>query len=191
MLLNCGAGEDSWVSWTARRSNQSILKEINSENSLEGLMLKLQYLATWCEEPTHWKRPWCWERSRARGEEGDRGWDRWHHWLNGHESEQTLRDGEGYRSLVYYGLWSHRIGHAFELGFCINPFYRPEKLLKVPQSITGRTRGPIQEVWPLVSGFLYMLRPALDHMGVSLLSQKIGREVRAQDWPVLDQRNLI
>ena len=40
MLLNCGAGE---VPWTARRSNQSILKEINPESSLEGLMLKLQY----------------------------------------------------------------------------------------------------------------------------------------------------
>ena len=40
MLLNCGFGEDSWVPWTAR-SNQSILKEINPENSLEGLMLKL------------------------------------------------------------------------------------------------------------------------------------------------------
>ena len=40
MLLNCGVGENPW---TARRSNQSILKEINSEYSLEGLMLKLQY----------------------------------------------------------------------------------------------------------------------------------------------------
>ena len=39
MLLNCGIGEDSW---TARRSNQSILKEINPEYSLEGLMLKLK-----------------------------------------------------------------------------------------------------------------------------------------------------
>ena len=40
MLLNCGVGEDLRVPWTARRSNQSILKEINSEYSLEGLMLK-------------------------------------------------------------------------------------------------------------------------------------------------------
>ena len=41
MLLNCGVGEDSWESlWTARRSNQSILKEISSRCSLEGLMLK-------------------------------------------------------------------------------------------------------------------------------------------------------
>ena len=45
MLLNCGVGEDSRVPWTARRSNQSILKEVNPEHSLEGLMvkLKLQY----------------------------------------------------------------------------------------------------------------------------------------------------
>ena len=43
MLLNCGIGEDLRVPWTARRSNQSILKEISPEYSLEGLMLKLQY----------------------------------------------------------------------------------------------------------------------------------------------------
>ena len=44
MLLNCGVGEDSWESLgTARRSNQSILKEINPDYSLEGLMVKLQY----------------------------------------------------------------------------------------------------------------------------------------------------
>ena len=46
------------VPWTARRSNQSILKEISPGISLEGMMLKLklQYLATSCEELTHWKR---------------------------------------------------------------------------------------------------------------------------------------
>ena len=43
MLSNCGAGENSWVPWRARSSNQSILKDINPEYSLEGLMLKLQY----------------------------------------------------------------------------------------------------------------------------------------------------
>ena len=46
MLLNCGVGEDLRVPWTARRSNQSVLKEISPGYSLEGLMLKLklQYL---------------------------------------------------------------------------------------------------------------------------------------------------
>ena len=50
-----------------------------SEYSLEGLMLKqkLQYLATWCEELTHWKRPWCWERLKAGGEGDDWGWEGW------------------------------------------------------------------------------------------------------------------
>ena len=43
MLFNCGAGEDSWVPWPARRSNQSILKKISPEYSLEGLMLKLKH----------------------------------------------------------------------------------------------------------------------------------------------------
>ena len=67
------------IPWMVRRSNQSILKEISPEYSLEGLMLKLNsnILATWCEELTHWERPWCWERLKA-GEEGDdRGWDGW------------------------------------------------------------------------------------------------------------------
>ena len=41
IILNCGVGEDLRVPWTARRSNQSILKEISPECSLEGLMLKL------------------------------------------------------------------------------------------------------------------------------------------------------
>ena len=42
MFLKCGIGEDSWESWTARRSNQSILKEISPGCSLEGLTLKLK-----------------------------------------------------------------------------------------------------------------------------------------------------
>ena len=46
--------------------------------SLEGLMLKLklQYLATWCKELTHWKGPWCWARLKT-GEGDDREWDGW------------------------------------------------------------------------------------------------------------------
>ena len=66
------------VPWTARRSYQSILKEISPEYSLEGLKLKpkLQYFGTWCKELTHWKRPWCWERLKA-GDGNDRGRDGW------------------------------------------------------------------------------------------------------------------
>ena len=64
---------------TAKRSNQSILKETSPECSLEGLMLKLklQYFGTSCEELTHWKRPWWWEGLGAGGEGDERGWDGW------------------------------------------------------------------------------------------------------------------
>ena len=67
------------VPWTARRSNQSILKEISPDYSFKDWCWNLNSntLATWCEELTHLKRPWCWERLKA-GEEGDDGgWDGW------------------------------------------------------------------------------------------------------------------
>ena len=76
------------VPWTARRSNQSILKEISPEYSLEGLTLKVkfQHFGPWCEELTYLKRPWGWERLKAGGnrttEDEMAGW---HHWLNGQE----------------------------------------------------------------------------------------------------------
>ena len=60
------------VPWSARRSNQSILKEISPNYSLEGLMLKLK-LQYFGKEMTRWKRPWCWERLKAGGEGDDRG----------------------------------------------------------------------------------------------------------------------
>ena len=65
--------------WTARRSNQSILRR-----SVLGVHWKdwcwswnSNILTTWCKELTHWKRPWCWERLKAGGEGDDRGWDVW------------------------------------------------------------------------------------------------------------------
>ena len=55
------------VPWTARRSNQSILKEISPEFHWKDWCWSWSSntLVTWCEEPTHWKRPWCWERLRV------------------------------------------------------------------------------------------------------------------------------
>ena len=78
MLLNCGVGEDSWESLELqKRSYQSILKEISPEWRDWCWSWNSNALATWCDEPTHWKRPLCWERLRA-GEEGDsKGWDSW------------------------------------------------------------------------------------------------------------------
>ena len=101
--------------WTARRSNQSILKEISPENSLEGLMLKMNSntLATWCKELTHWKRPWCWERLKAGGEGDDRGWDGWMAsptqwtwvWVNSRSWWWTGKSG------VLQSMWLQRVGH--------------------------------------------------------------------------------
>ena len=107
------------VPWTARRSNQSILKEISLGCSLEGLMMKLkpQYLATSCEELTHWKRRWCWERLKA-GEGDDRGWDSWMAlpiqwtwvWLDCRSWWWTGRPG----MLRFMGL--QRVGHDWATG---------------------------------------------------------------------------
>ena len=78
---------------------------------LEGLILKLKLntLATWCEELTHWKRPWCWERLKVGGE----GMTEdeivgWHHWLSGHEFVQTPGDSEGQGSLACCSPWGHK-----------------------------------------------------------------------------------
>ena len=103
------------VPWAARRSNQSILKGISPEYSLEGLMLKLklQTLVTWWEELTHWKRSWCWERLKAGGEGDDRGWDGWMAsltqwtwvWVNYRSCWWTGRPG------VLQSMELQRVGH--------------------------------------------------------------------------------
>ena len=87
------------------------LKEINPEYSLEGLMLrlKLQYFGHPMWRVDSLEIPWCWERLKAKGEEGCRGWDGWmHQWLHRHEFEQTLGDSEGQGSLVCCSPWSRK-----------------------------------------------------------------------------------
>ena len=79
------------IPWTARRSNQSILKEISPEYSLGGLMLKLKllYFDHLMQRTDSLEKSWCWERLQVGGECDNRGWDGagWHHRLNGHEFE--------------------------------------------------------------------------------------------------------
>ena len=65
------------VSWTARRSNQSILLILNIRWKDWCWSWNSNTLAIWCEELTHWTRPWCWERLKPGGEGYDRGWDGW------------------------------------------------------------------------------------------------------------------
>ena len=60
-----------------RRSKQSILKEISPEWKDWCWSWNSNTLATWCEELTHLKRPWCWERLKVGGEGDDRGWEGW------------------------------------------------------------------------------------------------------------------
>ena len=112
MLLNCNAGEDSWESlghpW---RSNQSILKEISPEYSLEGLMLKLKlqhfghlmWRSDSLEKTLIWKRL----RQEKKGTIVDEMVG-WYHWLDGHEFEQAVGVGDGLGSMAYCSPWGRK-----------------------------------------------------------------------------------
>ena len=116
MLLNCGGEEDSWESLAFKEIQPVHPKgdqfwvfigrtDVEAENS--------NTLATWCEELTHWKRPWYWERLKAGGEGDDRGWDGWMAslnqwtwvWVNSGSWWWTGRPGE----LQF--MESKRVGH--------------------------------------------------------------------------------
>ena len=97
------------VPWTARRSNQSIVKEISPGCSLEGLMLKLKLqFWLWPPDEKNWlfgKDPyagkdWRWEKGITEDEMVG-----WYPWLNGHEFEWTLGVGDGLGSLACCSLW--------------------------------------------------------------------------------------
>jgi len=97
------------VPWTARWSNPLILKEINPECSLEGLILKLEAPTLWPLDAKNWLI--------GRDPDNGKGWRQeekgttegemvgWHHQLNGHEFEQTLGNSEGQGSLVHCSPW--------------------------------------------------------------------------------------
>ena len=102
----------------------TVLKEVSLEYSLKGLRLKLKlqyFLATWCEELTPWKRPWCWECLNAGGKGDDRGWDGWMAsltqwtwvWVGSGSWWQTGRPG------VLQSMGSQRVRHdwAIELNW--------------------------------------------------------------------------
>ena len=126
MLLNCGAGEDSWESLGLQGGQTSPFKR----RSVLGVHWKdwcwswnSNTLATSCEELTKWKRPWCWEGLGTGGEGDDRGWDGWMasltRWT---ESEWTLGVGDGQGGLACCDWWGCRVGHdwATELNWIID-----------------------------------------------------------------------
>ena len=95
------------VPWITRRSNQSILKEINPEYSLEGLMLKLkfQYFGHLIQRTDLLEKTLALGKIEGRGRRGRQRM----RWLDGiTEFEQTLGDSEGQGSLACYSLWGHK-----------------------------------------------------------------------------------
>ena len=129
------------VPWTARRSNQSILKKISPGYSLEGLMLNWNSntLATWYKEQTYLKRPWCWKRLKAGGEGDDRGWDSWmasptqwtwvwvnseSWWLSGRpgvlQSMGLQRVGHGWATKLNWTAFSSERTWSFSIGYVIS-----------------------------------------------------------------------
>ena len=120
---------DTFKLWCWRRlenpSNCKEMKPVNPKGNQHWILTGRTWcwswtsntLATWCKEQTHWKRPWCWKRLKAKAEGSDGGWDGWiDHGLNGHEFEQILGDGEGQESLVCtwymctWCTWGHKVG---------------------------------------------------------------------------------
>ena len=102
--------------WTARRSNQSILKEASPEYSLEGLMLKCQYFiwppdvkSQLIRKDFDAGKDWGHEK-RAR----DNEMVGWHHQLSGQKFEPNLRDNEGQESLVCCSSWGHKNSYTTE-----------------------------------------------------------------------------
>ena len=99
------------VPWTARRSNQPILKEISPEYSLEGLILKLklQYFSHLMQRTDSLEKTpdagedWRQEKGMTEDKRVE-----WHHWLHGHEFEQASGVGDGQRSLACCSPWGRK-----------------------------------------------------------------------------------
>ena len=112
------------VPWPARWSNQSILREINPEYSLQGWMLKpkLQYVGHLMQSWLNGKDPDAGKDWRQKEKEMTQDeMVGWHHHFIGHEFEETLEDGEGQGSLACCSPWGHRVEHDWVTEQIIEP----------------------------------------------------------------------
>ena len=110
MLLSYGVGDDSLrVPWSARRSNQSILKEISPEYSLEGLTskLKLQYFGHLMRRADSLEKALMLEKTESRRIRG-RQRMKWLNGINGLEFEQTPGDSDGEGNFTCCSAWGHK-----------------------------------------------------------------------------------
>ena len=135
------------VLWTARRSNQSILKEISPRCPLKGLMLKLklQYFGHLVRRADSFfqMRPWCWERLKVGGEGDNRGWDGWMAsptwwiwvWVSSGSWWWTGKSG------MLQSMASQRVGHNWATELNWSGFYLqfPEKEFETQRSNSDHT----------------------------------------------------
>ena len=105
MLSTHGAGEDSWE-FLGLHGDQTSQSKSNSTLIIHWKdwcwSWNSSTLASWCEESTHWKRPWCWGKVKAKGEEGNRAWD----CLIASQTQWT--DSEGQGNLACCCPWGHK-----------------------------------------------------------------------------------
>ena len=145
MILNCGGGEDSWVSLGLQRdpTSSSLRKSVLNIHWKDWcLSWNSNTLATWRKELIHWKRPWCWERLKEAGEGDDRWWDGWMAslnlwtwvWVSARSWWWTGKPG------VLQSMGSQRVGHdwATELNWTSNPtMYTTSPSLDLDQPLCG------------------------------------------------------
>ena len=133
------------VPWTARRSNQSILKVISSGCSLEGLMLKLklQYFGYLMRRTDSSENTLMLGKIEGRREKGitEDEMVGWHHRLNGHEFKQALGVGDGQGSLACCSPWGHKELDTTEL---LNFYHMEWKLVQAMKFLSSEFQSQLR-----------------------------------------------